>query len=186
MTGLIRRQIAKIFFLNCRYNQISELDFSSNPKLINGYCSDNQLTCVNLKNGNNPHISYIDFSNNPPLTCIEVDDSASTWISFNVIRDPGVIYSNNCNNACSTIGVEEYESTDFSIYPNPTSSQLFIDVSTPLNNNFKAEIIDISGRTVKSINQVNYSIDVADIPKGIYFLKLTTDEGILTKKFVKE
>jgi hypothetical protein len=74
-------------------------------------------------------------------------------------------------------------SANFSLYPNPTSSQLFIESDITID---KIEILDISGRAVKTIVKPSYSIDVSDIPKGIYFLRLTTKDRVHTQKFIKE
>ena len=68
-------------------------------------CGDNQLTCLNVKNGNNsnfisfPTIVSFDATQNPNLTCIEVDDttySNANWTSI----DPQTLFSTNCNNPC--------------------------------------------------------------------------------------
>jgi len=57
------------------------------------YCADNQLTCLNLKNGNN---SIFSANNNPNLTCIEVDDP--NWATQNWGTNNGQwTYSTNCN-----------------------------------------------------------------------------------------
>ena len=70
------------------------------------------------------------------------------------------------------------------LYPNPTSNQLTIGAKLGVNNTLK--IIDISGKTIKTIVTDLNIINVADLSDGIYFIKLITKERTITKKFVKQ
>lgn len=70
-----------------------------------------------------------------------------------------------------------------SAFPIPTSSRL--NILNPRNGNYLVEITDISGKTVKTKafgneNQIN--INVADLPRGVYFYKI----GNQSSKFIKE
>jgi len=84
-----------------------------------------------------------------------------------------------------SVGVNEVALQKVNIYPNPVKNQLFIE----LDNQGVTEmlIIDYSGRVVKTImnNSVN-SIDVADLTQGIYVLKISTKNGVLTNSFIKK
>jgi len=96
--------------LYCEENQLTSLDVTQNTALTYIWCESNQLSCLNLANGYNINL-YIDASDNPSLTCVEVDDpawSAANWTVAGGFIDPGVTFSTNCNNACSTVGIEEY------------------------------------------------------------------------------
>jgi PKD repeat protein len=90
---------------------------------------------------------------------------------------------------CKDITIEETNSTaefgegKFMVYPNPTEDILYIETSGDRYNN--AEIVDVSGQTVRRIrlisgtNRTEVALD--DIPRGLYFLKINHE----TKKFVK-
>ncbi|CAM4012449.1 S8 family serine peptidase [Flavobacterium antarcticum] len=72
------------------------------------------------------------------------------------------------------------------VFPNPTSSKLNFDTSN-FEDISKIEIIDLTGKTIG----VNYdfkskSIDVSNLQSGIYFVKFTSKEQVLVKKFVKK
>ena len=86
---------------------------------------NNQLTCLNLKNGKNTNINLIWLLNNPNLTCIDVDNSLysqNNWNNTTFFKfEPQVFFNNNCNSNC-IVGINKQESTNFSFYPNPTSS----------------------------------------------------------------
>ncbi len=69
------------------------------------------------------------------------------------------------------------------LYPNPTTKELIINI----DQNFTALImVDITGKIIKSFTEKVNRIDVADLPKGIYFIQLIREEGIITRKFVKQ
>lgn len=89
-----------------------------------------------------------------------------------------------------TFSVDRVLSTDsffknnFSIYPNPVNDMVNI---SSLNDSeiTKVSITDINGRVVKEVNSNVSNISVGDLNAGIYFLKVTTSEGVGTSKFVK-
>jgi hypothetical protein len=172
--------------LNCYNNQLTDLDLTSNDLLLVLRCDSNNLSCLNIKNGNNFDVNVLSSTNNPNLSCIEVDDT--TWFGTNwtgniLEVDPQTSFSNNCNPCATSVGIEESKFSNLSFYPNPTSRKLSID--TELNIN-EINIIDLRGNILNSIKNNLNDINVSDLPTGIYFLKVMTDEKIITKKFVKQ
>ena len=80
--------------LFCYTNQITTLDLSNNSQLFEVSCGSNDLSYINLKNGNNSGLWYFMSMNNPNLTCVDVDDV--TWAEYNWARDTWTTFSNNC------------------------------------------------------------------------------------------
>ncbi len=72
----------------------------------------------------------------------------------------------------------------FNIYPNPSNGILFIEA----RNIQTIEIIDITGKVVKQIQETSnkIQIDLSNIHKGIYFIKIKTEKGIVTEKIILE
>ena len=69
------------------------------------------------------------------------------------------------------------------IYPIPVRDELRI-AGENIN---KVEIMDISGRIINNLQiTINNSIDVSALSKGIYIVRIGTDKGVVTKKFIKE
>jgi uncharacterized repeat protein (TIGR02543 family) len=86
----------------------------------------------------------------------------------------------------STVGITETESAAVKIYPNPAKDELQIE-SGDLRI-IKVEIVDLSGRTLllPSFGGAGGGlINVSPLPQGIYFVKIETDKGTVTRKFVK-
>ena len=107
LTSLDVTQNTALEQLDCEMCQLTSLDLTQNTALTGLECGENQLECLNVKNGNNINMTFLDARYNPDLTCIEVDDVAHSTANWSNI-DSGVTFSTNCNNACSTVGIEEY------------------------------------------------------------------------------
>lgn len=76
------------------------------------------------------------------------------------------------------------------LLPNPVSTNLTLEIDNEFRHNDLAiEIIALNGQ-ILSTYQSGYSyrvkIPVRDLPKGLYFLRITGDQKSITKKFVKE
>jgi photosystem II stability/assembly factor-like uncharacterized protein len=70
------------------------------------------------------------------------------------------------------------------IYPNPVQDELHVNLE---GNNGILEIRDISGKSFiqREIHENNTSIDVSGLDKGIYLVKVSSDNQIYTGKIVK-
>ena len=72
---------------------------------------------------------------------------------------------------------------NISVYPNPTTSKLFIDLAEPTESNVR--ITNISGREVLSIpvnNRKNISIDLSTLNSGHYLVII----GKTVKQIIKK
>ena len=112
LTSLDLSQNPLLSVIFCNNNQFISLDVSENPLLIEFFCSNNeQLTCLNLANGNNIGL-YIYVYDNFNLTCMEVDNvewSIANWTAPLYV-DTQTSFSENCYNECSssTVGIDEF------------------------------------------------------------------------------
>ena len=79
-----------------------------------------------------------------------------------------------------------------SVYPNPVNNQMTVQLETVKNSPCTITLVNALGELVGNIyngelsfglNQINYS--TADLPKGIYFLRVEADGIIETRKVVK-
>jgi len=80
--------------LFCYDNNLSTLNLVNNTQLFEVTCSNNNLTSIDLRNGNNSGLWYFMSINNPSLTCIDVDDVA--YCEYNFAVDSWTTFSNNC------------------------------------------------------------------------------------------
>lgn len=74
-----------------------------------------------------------------------------------------------------------------SIYPNPAQNQVTIDCQEQKIKD--VEVINIIGKVLKRIeihDDSHFIVGISDLPAGIYLLKFTTDEGVVTKEIIKQ
>ena len=84
-----------------------------------------------------------------------------------------------------TTGVSELSLQKVKIYPNPVQNELFIELEN--GQITEINILDLSGKVVFSMSKHNAkSIDVSNLKQGIYILRLYTETGVSTKRFVKQ
>jgi hypothetical protein len=71
--------------------------------------------------------------------------------------------------------------TTWKIYPNPASSNIQIEVTSPISETVSLRLTDLTGRIVltQSLNSTYNSIQLNDIKSGIYLAELITKQGRL-------
>ena len=88
-----------------------------------------------------------------------------------------------------TVGPLGIATTDFSsavlIYPNPVKNSFTITMPTIAKVDC-VEIYDMTGRKVKSIDNVDAVVNVSELSAGNYTLKVKSGSSIAVKKFTKE
>jgi len=62
------------------------------------------------------------------------------------------------------------------VYPNPTDGEIYIKHLEDENQWY--QVIDINGKTLKSGNFVNSKMNISNLGKGIYFLKITATKQV--------
>ncbi len=80
---------------------------------------------------------------------------------------------------------------DIAIFPNPSNGLFTITFSNALNQNRKIEVMDITGKIVKTIivkpNLISTQIDIQDLANGIYIARIPAANGLVeTKKLIKQ
>ena len=82
-------------------------------------------------------------------------------------------------------GVNEYLMST-AIYPNPTTGQFTIENSELRIEN--VEVYDVYGKLIKTVKVEDYKaiVDLTANASGIYFARIITDKGMVTKQIVKK
>lgn len=80
-----------------------------------------------------------------------------------------------------TLGVTDLKKTQIKIYPNPAKNFINISTEKPIQS---LEIYDVLGRLIKTETKNN--VNVSQLAKGNYFLKIKTSDQELIEKFIKE
>jgi len=80
-----------------------------------------------------------------------------------------------------TVGIDQYQETNISVFPNPATSAISIQSDAPIH---QIELVNMLGAVVISekTEASNLRVDVSRHNPGMYFLRLHTDNGIVTRK----
>jgi hypothetical protein len=177
------------------------LGFASNGTSCSGYSGCGYIA------GN------IDYSSSFYTTleeCLSNCASASNCIDSTLINnaidciaiyDPvcgcdGITYGNSCvaiyyhgimnytSGECG-VGVNEWMK-QIEIFPNPTNG--FIQINADLGGRKELTVMSISGQTVlkDSFLNKNKTLDLSGLPAGMYLVKITSKDGNVTQRIIKE
>jgi hypothetical protein len=86
--------------------------------------------------------------------------------------------------------VEDYNIDQLIIYPNPSRDIFNIEFTSLLRQNLEIRIINSIGKIVYVENLKKYTgnyskaISLEEYPKAIYFLEITTNDGVINKKLI--
>lgn len=79
------------------------------------------------------------------------------------------------------------------IYPNPTNEILNVSLEFQNSSNTTLFIYDTQGKLIANPNlgiknkgEQNFTINISNLPKGMYLLKIVSENNSITKKFIKE
>jgi len=162
----------EITWASCLENSILTLmDNSKRPLKTLSLCKDN---------------SSIDVSDLKDATYyIKIEHYTGAGIQA-IVKD----YSTSSSTVFSTNSdlnrLEEKSTIDFVAYPNPVDKTVMIELNQCLENSV-ALVIDMHGRTLKtqSICTDGSSIDISDLAKGMYFIKIEHYTGVGIQRIVK-
>ena len=84
-----------------------------------------------------------------------------------------------------TEGVGEQNGNNVLIYPNPVSNKLIVENHEALGT---VEIYNLMGALIYSQNGCGNKVEIhtADLPSGVYFIRMTSNKVSETRRFVKE
>ncbi|MCF8322776.1 MAG: DUF1501 domain-containing protein [Flavobacterium sp.] len=84
------------------------------------------------------------------------------------------------------LGLDNFEiKNEVVVYPNPTSEMVIVQ---SINNINSISVYSMDGRNIKNyknpLTTNEYTINVQQFPVGVYSLKISTDQGIFSKKII--
>jgi hypothetical protein len=125
-------------------------------------------------------------------------NSQVTGLLVNNINIPNPGLSYNFSNVTSdqtihvtfgTIGIEEGELAQMvQLYPNPTNATIEIRLDEAQLQVRECRVYDIYGKlmNIVPVNSDVTQIDVTHFAAGVYFVRMNSEKGSITKKFVKK
>jgi C1A family cysteine protease len=103
--------------------------------------------------------------------------------------DSGVFY---ITIAESPLGVKKFNfgMSELKIIPNPNKGNATLNYSSSFNEAISVKIYDLTGKIIlqkqidKINGEINYKLDLNNVPKGMYYINLSSDKTFQTTKFV--
>jgi len=186
-------------------------DFSTGgPWELNFELLENQ-TIWSISFPNESHgmfLSSVEISGTTNAIIYHTSDSGETWsVAPDTIPDLllAVLYAPDSVNAWTVgVGGKIYKGTqsvtginqlglniDVSIYPNPASDFIHVELNSGSHEAISYTLTDVAGRLIKNAqwhstsSDSHFTIDISQYRNGVYLLNLSTDEGHSTFRVLK-
>ncbi|MCZ4317668.1 T9SS type A sorting domain-containing protein [Aequorivita viscosa] len=173
--------------ISVSHNNISNIDLTQNLILLGFDATNNPLESLDVRNGNNENIATFNvYETSDYLECILVDDASASYLD-DWLKDPGTTFVNN-QAECDALGVADAGLQDFTMYPNPATSEVILNLPS---QGFKGLVVTVGnnlGQVLESKelleNTTLIKLDVSGYAAGVYFVTLKAGNDVTTKKLV--
>ena len=137
-----------------------------------------------------------------------IDNSLELWQPYNANLPNVIVNEFDINNVTNTLFVATFgrglwssalvddvldssnfmTNEDIILYPNPASE--FITIAVPQNIQASLRLFDVSGKLLQYHKDVvldeAYTLSIEEALSGVYFLRIITSKGTITKKVIKK
>ena len=118
-----------------------------------------------------------DYNSKNYLTCFrELFDDEPDGI-INSTRERQFFYFGTLSSSRSEVG-------RLSIFPNPATSEIHVGSSGRIDGG-QIQIFDLAGNLIVTTGTVNGKVNISDLSNGVYIVKLLSEDGVFTNKFIK-
>ncbi len=128
------------------------------------------------------YMNYMDYVDDYCMNMFTYDQALRMYAALNTER-VGLLTSAGCDNA-SILNATMNEG-NFEIYPNPSNG--VFTINSAQNSTITPVVYNLIGAEVKRFNGINqfpYTIDLSDLPNGIYYVKNNRSGKSTTKKII--
>ncbi len=89
--------------------------------------------------------------------------------------------------ATTTVGINNYLENSVTLYPNPAKEYIDVRIDGDVNVT-GMEVYDVYGKLINTVNVIDNMtrINVSALADGMYFVRVKTEQGMVTKRFVKK
>ncbi|MBN9483325.1 MAG: hypothetical protein BGO70_12660 [Bacteroidetes bacterium 43-93] len=170
--GMLTTTAASLVMVNAT-DMSSDIDFFYDSTSMNnvGYIAVNSMTSLNDK-------LYTVNTNSSSMSLVS-DIGLGVSMSDIAVQPQ---YKN------AVVGIASIENKpQFTVYPNPATNDLYINVTGANADKAYVSIADITGRVVKNTIVLQGRVSISDLQNGIYFVRLNVNGTVYaTQKIVKQ
>ncbi len=79
--------------------------------------------------------------------------------------------------------------SNMTLFPNPANSHVQVQLSSDVNETWEVQLLDITGRNAKQTLQAsngNLSVDISELPAGMYFVRATNGSDVHVQQLIVE
>ncbi|KGL64051.1 endonuclease [Polaribacter sp. Hel1_85] len=165
----------------------SEVDIDSNVTYFNGndvlglFKNDVLIDIIGTENNSNTFGENVTLKRKSTIVSPNTVYNADEWVQGSGTDDCSDLGKHNV----STASVENTILNSFKMYPNPINgNKLYFNLIKNVNIN----IYNVLGKLIKTekVNTNNNSIDISSLSKGVYLVKINSENEIITKKLIKK
>ena len=165
----------------------SEIDISSNVTYFNGndvlglFKNDVLIDIIGTEGDSSTFGQNVTLKRKPTITSPNTIYNEDEWVQGSGTDDCSDLGKHDV----STASVGSLNINTFKMYPNPNKEGiLYFNTS----NEIKVNIYNVLGKLVISntIDTNNNSLDITNLSKGIYLIKVNTENQFITKKLIKK
>lgn len=122
----------------------------------------------------NPDYQFVNWTKNGEVV------STSAVFSFNVVES--ALYVAHFQ---STVGVEEQQLSKVALYPNPANDRLTVEASKVIK---QCDVYAVTGALVvtQQGDRDKMEINVSTLPAGFYMIRMSFDDAVETRSFIKK
>ncbi len=154
---------------------------------FNKFSTENEKDVLRILKGNNQTVATLSGNVLPDPIEIETNMVVLAWSTNAIIRDEGweIFYETDVT---STTENKIFE--HFSVYPNPAKGNLHIGFSLKTQQHLHTTLLNMAGQEVYheaenyAQGDYNRNISLKGLARGVYFLQMKSDQGVMTKKVV--
>ncbi|WP_264531224.1 cadherin-like beta sandwich domain-containing protein [Flavobacterium sp. N502540] len=120
-----------------------------------------------------------------PSQKIDLAIGTSTVVKIEVTAQDGTVKTYTVTIEKNSLGVVENKIEGFTVYPNPVQEgKIYIQTKSTVAKNVK--IFDVSGKKVLSVQTTDREVNIGDLQKGVYIMKVNQDGAEATEKLIVE
>jgi len=126
-------------------------------------------------------------SNTYPITGLTANTTYEIQVKANCGDGNSSDWSGSLFVTTTNVGIESWLASSVALYPNPAKE--YVDIRVDGDVNVTAmEVYDVYGKVVNTlvVTENPTRINVSGLANGMYFVRVTTDRGMVTKSFLKK